>query len=338
MRRLQLQQWLVEQFNIQQPNLKEMSGDAGFRRYFRFQRRSDSFIAVDSPSDKCNNQAFITVQKYLAAKNIQVPDILAVEKSLGFFCLSDFGDHLLADELTSENMVARYQQAIALLPQIASMSDDNLPRYDREYVQLELMIFIDWLIKKHLNISLTDNEIFNLEQCFTMLVDNAMAQPQVAMHRDFHSRNLMCLPNGELGVIDFQDAVVGPITYDVVSLLRDCYVKWPTAQVDDLFAGFCQLMTQQLALPEHSQEQWQRWFDLMGVQRHIKASGIFARLFHRDNKDGYLNDIPLTLSYIVDISKKYPELQTLHQLIKTQVLPAVIAKEKSQQPSQKVRN
>ena len=310
--------------NVTPPQLIAMSGDAGFRRYFRFTKDKENLIAVDSPTDKCNNDAFIKVQKKLLAKGIQVPKILAVDEVAGFFCLSDLGDNLLGDELTLTNMAARYQQAITLLPKIAMVDQVGLPCYDRAFVEVELSIFIEWLLNEHLSISLTSQEKSSLAENFDVLIQSALEQPQVSMHRDFHSRNLMCLANGELGVIDFQDAVVGPITYDIVSLLRDCYVKWPYEQVNELFLSFCTLITEQLSLPNYSPDQWQRWFDLMGLQRHIKASGIFARLFHRDHKQGYLNDIPLTLSYIIDISEKYSELHFLHQLVKESVLPALM--------------
>jgi len=322
-RKLQLQQWLAEQFMIQPPQINSMNGDAGFRRYFRFQHNNENLIAVDSPSEKCNNSAFVTVQKCLTAQGIQVPKIVQVNENLGFFCLSDLGDNLLADNLTTESMTGLYQQAIALLPKIAGMKKESLPCYDREFVQLELTIFVEWLLEHHLALSLTHQQKAELQQSFEVLIDNALEQPQVSMHRDFHSRNLMCLTNGDLGVIDFQDAVVGPITYDIVSLLRDCYIKWPDKNVEELFSYYCTLITKELSLPNYSQTQWQRWFDLMGLQRHIKASGIFSRLFHRDNKNGYLKDIPLTLSYIVDVSKKYSELKFLHDLVKDIVLPAI---------------
>jgi len=300
-----------------------MSGDAGFRRYFRFTNGSEKFIAVDSPIDKCNNTAFINVQKKLLANGIQVPKIFAVDEIAGFFCLSDLGDKLLGDELTASNMAARYKQAITLLPKIATTDQVGLPCFDHAFVETELTIFIEWLLNEHLNISLTDQDQSSLTDNFNVLIQSALDQPQVSMHRDFHSRNLMCLTDDELGVIDFQDAVVGPITYDIVSLLRDCYIKWPDKNVEELFSYYCTLITKELSLPNYSQTQWQRWFDLMGLQRHIKASGIFSRLFHRDNKNGYLKDIPLTLSYIVDVSKKYSELKFLHDLVKDIVLPAI---------------
>jgi hypothetical protein len=324
----QLQQWLAQQFPCIEPTLKAMNGDAGFRRYFRFSAGNQQFIAVDSPSEYCNNSAFIAIQKKLSEVQINVPEIVAVDEKSGFFCLSDLGDNLLSNDITLDNMAQRYQQAINLLPQIAQLTPAGLPCYDAAFIKMELIIFIDWLLVKHLDITLTMLQQKKLQQSFELLIDNALEQPQVTMHRDFHSRNIMRLSQGELAVIDFQDAVVGPITYDVVSLLRDCYVKWPGEKISPLFCYFCQLMSKQLSLPAYSDQQWLRWFDLMGLQRHIKASGIFARLYHRDGKGGYLADIPLTLSYIVEVSGHYPELQFLHDLVKKTVLPAALNKAK----------
>ncbi len=303
-----------------------MIGDAGFRRYYRFTYAKKSFIAVDAPPSKSNNQAFVLMQKYLLAKGLIVPDIIDCNLDLGFMCLSDFGDRLLYDELSADNMTGYYRQAIDLLPEIASVSPSDaqpLPCYDRAFIELELSIFSEWLLEKHLNITLSAQEENSLQQCFTVLIDSALDQPQVTMHRDYHSRNLMLLADNRLGIIDFQDAVVGPISYDVVSLLRDCYLRWPEENVQSLLRYFCQLMAERFSLTGISLAQWQQWFDLMGLQRHLKASGIFARLFYRDGKDAYLASIPLTLSYIVDISGKYPELQFLSTLLNEKVLPAM---------------
>ena len=360
-----LQDWLCEVFEHAAIELLPMSGDAGFRCYYRFTLNGRSLIAVDAPSAYSNNKAFAIMQAALAKQKICVPDIIAMELEQGFFCLSDFGQTLLADVLTSATMSQYYQQAIQFLPLIATtqtrlsevdalkvhdleisdentkLSDCQLPRYDSNFIQTELSIFTEWLVAKHLQIKMTEQEEQNLQQCFDLLITNAISQPQVTMHRDYHSRNIMMLENNQLGIIDFQDAVIGPITYDVVSLLRDCYTRWPEEQITPLFKYFCQLMTEKLSLTDAnanntnlnktdltqiSPEQWQRWFDLMGLQRHLKASGIFSRLFYRDNKTGYLKDIPLTLLYIEDISERYPELKFLHHFIKYRVMPAMALK------------
>lgn len=320
LRQIQLTQWLIDTFSLEKCELSSMNGDAGFRRYFRFEKDNQTLIAVDSPVDKCNNSAFIYMQKQLESVDIYVPEILAFDEQQGFMCLSDLGCQELSTALTTQCMTSYYQQAILLLPKIASIPKQNLPIYNKAFIQLELDIFSEWLLDKHLNIRLNANEKKQLQACFDFIIDSALEQPNVVMHRDFHSRNLMITDNG-LAVIDFQDAVIGPITYDVVSLLRDCYVKWPTEQVSPLFNAFIQLMSQQFSLEHVPFEQWNKWFDLMGLQRHIKASGIFARLYHRDGKSGYLADIPLTLSYIVDISAEYSECEYLHRLVKDTVVP-----------------
>ncbi len=329
-RRSQLKQWLIAQFSDENLSLIALGGDAGFRRYFRFFINQQSYIAVDSPTDKCNNAAFISIQQKLKQGGVLVPSIIEHDEQHGFFCLSDLGDVLLADLLTEENMSDYYRQALAILPKISSVPTTALSQYDQAFVQMELDIFEQWLVNQHLGIALSNEEQQQLQTCFDLLIANALEQPQVFMHRDFHSRNLMHF-NNTIAVIDFQDAVCGPITYDIVSLLRDCYLKWPAEQVQALFEQYLKTLyamadTLPFELVHYPQTQWQRWFDLMGVQRHIKASGIFARLFHRDSKSGYLADIPLTLSYIVDVCAKYPELSFLKQLVGDKIIPAVLNK------------
>ena len=321
-----LSEWLCTLFKVPSITLDSLTGDAGFRKYYRFMVDGISYIAVDALPDKSNNLAFVELQKVLKKKGLCVPEIIFVDLSTGFFCLSDFGNKLFSDLLTQDNMELEYKRAINLLPNIANMPASNeysLPIYDADFVRLELNIFTQWLLDKHLNISLSQQESNELEGCFNVLVDNVLEQPQVTIHRDFHSRNLMLLPNAELGVIDFQDAVTGPITYDIVSLLRDCYLKWPQENVEHLYNYFCELMKEEERYQNITQAQWTRWFDLMGIQRHVKASGIFARLYHRDEKPGYLKDIPLTLSYIVEVSDKYPELKALNEIVNNTIIPAL---------------
>ncbi len=304
-----------------------MSGDAGFRCYYRFSHQGKSFIAVDAPIDMSDNPAFIFMQKLLSQQDILVPDIIAVDLSLGFFCLSDFGNVLLSETLTLENMSSVYQQAIDILPKVhlgMAAADTEIAHYDQAFVKRELDIFTQWLIDEHLSITLSEFEQAQLNTCFSILNKNMLEQPQVLIHRDYHSRNIMVVESGELGIIDFQDAVIGPVTYDIVSLLRDCYIKWPQEKVAALLQYYIELVSSQQPLLAHiTLTQWQRWFDLTGMQRHLKASGIFARLHHRDGKSGYLNDIPLTLSYLVDITKQYDEFKFLNQLLINKILPAM---------------
>lgn len=320
-RQSQLITWLCQVFSAEKIALIAMNGDAGFRRYFRFHFKNQTYIAVDSPLQWCNNAAFTHIQGLFEQANIEVPKIIAQDGEAGFFCLSDLGDTLLSDVVNLHNMTPYYQQAIDLLPKISSLSCQTLPIFDEKFIQTELNIFTEWLLDKHLAIVLSSQEQQQLEQCFAVLTANALAQPQITMHRDFHSRNIMQTTEKQLAIIDFQDAVHGPITYDIVSLLRDCYLKWPTENVTDLLDYFIELQTEQHNLTGVTRTQWQVWFDLMGLQRHIKASGIFARLYHRDNKTSYLKDIPLTLSYIVDISQQYASLSFLAKLVSEKVLP-----------------
>jgi aminoglycoside/choline kinase family phosphotransferase len=323
---LELEKWLKQHFSNESITLNSLTGDAGFRVYYRFNVNGQSFIAVDAPPENSNNDAFVKIQHALNAQGVLVPQIIALDKQAGFFCLSDFGDSLFAEIVNLDNMVEQYTKAIDLLPLISNIDFDekeSLPVYDRDFIELELGIFQEWLLDKHLGIKLNEPELEQLSRCFELLINSALSQPQVTMHRDYHSRNIMVLADNRMGIIDFQDAVQGPITYDAVSLLRDCYIRWPQKDVDFLFAYFCQKMTAHYSLTSIDKSQWCQWFDLMGLQRHIKAAGIFARLLHRDNKPCYLKDIPLTLEYIVDVSRSYPELMFLHKFVKDRVLPAI---------------
>lgn len=310
-------------------SVEALTGDAGFRKYFRIKTNNLTYIGVDAEPTKSNNLAFIQISKTIINRGINAPEVIYQDEQQGFFCLTDFGDCLLSDVVNNDNMYSLYKNAIDALIELLSIekvTDYPLPIYDDKFVATELAIFSDWLLVEHLNITLDNLEKEQLKACFKLLIDNAAEQPRYFMHRDYHSRNLMIVKGDVnkhgIGVIDFQDAVSGPITYDIVSLLRDCYIKWPSVNVETMFSYFIESVSQRFNL-NITEAQWQRWFDLMGIQRHVKASGIFARLHHRDNKNGYLADIPLTLSYIVEVCVKYPELEFLHSLILNTVFPAL---------------
>jgi len=318
--------WLKSHFSLENITLIPLTGDAGFRRYFRFDYQNQSYIAVDAPVKFSNNQAFVDVQEILQGVGVNVPNILAVDLNQGFLCLSDFGQTVLSDRLTNENMAQYYAQAIVELNKMLKCKTAlvaELPQYDEKFIKTELAIFSEWLLEKHLGIYLTDDEQSALNECFEILISAIVEQPKTFMHRDYHSRNIMLLDNSELGIIDFQDAVQGPIIYDLVSLLRDCYVRWPNELITPLMEVYRQQVENSFPEENLTKEKWQYWFDLTGLQRHIKASGIFARLHHRDNKSGYLADIPLTLGYIQDVSAQYDKLSFLHELVTQRVIPAV---------------
>ena len=319
---------LCNYFSVDFIDLNPIFGDAGFRCYYRFVNNKQSFIAVDAPPEKSNNDAFVFLQKALTQKGLKVPEIVAWDKAQGFLCLEDFGDVLFFDAIAkipeSEEEQALYIKAIKLLPLISSIEvngDYSLPEYDCIFFETELAIFSEWFLNKHLSIYLTEDEKHQLAKCFKFIVNSALEQPKVFVHRDYHSRNLMMLADAELGIIDFQDAVSGPITYDIASLLKDCYKRLSVKNVNLLFNHFCKITAKQYHLENISEKQWQRWFDLMGLQRHIKVAGIFSRLYYRDDKASYIKDIPLVLHYILDVSACYPELSYLHQLIEHKVMP-----------------
>ena len=321
-----LSHWLESQFSTQKINLLPLTGDAGFRRYFRFAYQSKSYIAVDAPVKLSNNQAFLNVQEILKDVSGNVPNIIHADLEQGFLCLSDFGDMVLSERLSSDNMQKYYAKAIVELDKMltcSSVSVSTLPLYDEKFIFTELSIFTEWLLEKHLAIYLTADEKIALTCCFDELVSAMVEQPKVFMHRDYHSRNIMQLSNDELGIIDFQDAVQGPVIYDLVSLLRDCYVRWPNQLIAPLIEDYRLQVQNYFPNETLTKEKWQYWFDLTGLQRHIKASGIFARLYHRDSKSGYLADIPLTLSYIQDVSAQYDKLTFLHELVSKRVIPAL---------------
>ncbi|WNC69320.1 phosphotransferase [Thalassotalea nanhaiensis] len=320
-RKQKFETWLAHSFPNEQINIIPLSGDAGFRVYYRLILAETSYIVVDAPPEKLNNLAFVSLAHCFRASGLVVPEIIHYDEINGFMCLSDFGDTLLSEKLNKSTITALYEKAIKLLPKIQQTSAQEqwpLPIYDAPFLQLEMEIFSEWLVIKHLNITLTSDEEKQLRQCFNLLTASALEQPQVTVHRDFHSRNLMLIDNDDIAVIDFQDAVTGPTTYDLVSLLRDCYVRWDDELIEPHIRTY--YLNNKI---EVSYQQFKRWFDLMGLQRHIKASGIFARLYHRDNKPGYLQDIPLTLSYIIDIAARYPELTFLSDLVQSKIMPSV---------------
>lgn len=312
-----LYEWINQQYGIVENSFSVVSGDASFRRYFRFvakyayEQKNISLIAVDAPPELENSQPFIDIADLLAKSELPVPKIHQYDLIKGFYIQEDFGDRLLLDHLNETSADVLYKHAISQICGMQDVNTDSLPLYDAHLLQKEMHLFTDWFIDRHLKISLSEDDKTIIEHCFQLLENNALDQPQVFVHRDYHSRNLMLLEDNKLGIIDFQDAVKGPITYDLVSLLRDCYITWPQSKID----RWLEFSHRQLDAT-FSLEQLTRWFDLMGIQRHLKAVGIFCRLNYRDGKSEYLNDIPRTLNYIKQVCKNYPELREFNRLIK----------------------
>ncbi|WP_223826182.1 aminoglycoside phosphotransferase family protein [Spongiibacter pelagi] len=322
-----LHQWGAEQ--IQQdpadlPELQMVSGDASFRRYYRlFPAAQAPLIAVHAPPDKEDNESFVKVQKLLFDNGLRVPALLGWEREQGFLLQEDFGGQLLLPLLESTEIAEPfYLQAMASLQamQAIKVSAGELPAYDRARLMQEMALLPDWFIEQLLGYSLSETERKMLGEVFELLCDSALAQPQVVVHRDFHSRNIMVLEDKALGLIDFQDAVLGPYTYDLVSLLRDCYVSWSPAQVQAWALAYRAMLVDG-GVPVAEPEAFLRQFDLMGLQRHIKVLGIFARLFLRDGKDGYLNDLPLVITYTLEVARAYPELAEFVAWFEEKLLP-----------------
>ena len=295
----------------------QLMGDAGFRCYYRL-NTEPSLIAVDSPPFKENNPAYVNIAMALQSEGLRTPIIHAVDFTHGFMLLEDFGVQLLHPLLNDQTVSQLYNRAETLLLELQQLPDNEqlYPRYDAQLLEDEMVLFNQWFVTDLLGIDLEAAEIAMLGSLYASLIESAEEQPQVWVHRDYHSRNLMVLENHELGIIDFQDALWGPITYDLVSLLKDCYVRWPAQQTRQRATAF----KEQLGL-EIDDQQFLRWFDLMGLQRHIKVMGIFARLALRDGKKGYLNDLPMVIEYSLEAARDYPEGQAFCDWFEHRITP-----------------
>ncbi len=310
----QLHTWLRATLGIQQFDLAPASADASFRRYFRLQYDHTSHIVMDAPPQHEDCTPFIKVSALMAGIGLHVPQVLQQDLQQGFLLLTDLGSRMYLPELNENTVEALYGDAMQALLKLQAYHGRELPPYDRELLLGEMNLFREWYLARHLGLELSRAEHQALDAAFDFLADTALQQPRVIVHRDYHSRNLMvATPNP--GILDFQDAVVGPVTYDLVSLLRDCYIAWPRQQVEAWVAHYHRLATAAGIISGISAARFLRWFDLMGIQRHLKAIGIFARLNHRDAKPAYLQDIPRVLKYIRDVAAGYSELKPFSGLL-----------------------
>ncbi|MCU7905531.1 MAG: phosphotransferase [Candidatus Thiodiazotropha sp. (ex Epidulcina cf. delphinae)] len=318
----QLKAWLTSLPGLSDFSFEPASGDASFRRYFRIRAAGQSYIAMDAPPEKEDSKSFVWVARAFESIGLNVPHIHAKDLAQGFMLLEDLGSALYLDKLTTKTVDRLYGDALGALATLQACGPlQGLPRYDRTRLMQEMALFREWLLGKELNLTLTDDEQRMLDQVFELLADNALQQPQVCVHRDYHSRNLMVTDRHNPGILDFQDAVIGPVTYDLVSLLRDCYIGWPDEQVDAWAMGYFELAQQSGVLRAVDEAQFLTWFDLTGVQRHLKASGIFARLNQRDGKSGYLKEIPRTLGYIDRLAGRHRPLESLVGFLHQRVSP-----------------
>ncbi len=287
--------------------LSVVAGDASSRRYFRVQLDNASYIVVEAPPATENNEAFVAVQEILHVAGVKVPQIHALDYKCGYLLLEDLGDRTLLPELNDSTVDVYYAAAVAVLGKIASVdvTSQLLAPYDSALLNEELGRFPTWFVEALLGYSLAEEETQLIQRLNAALVGSALEQPRVLVHRDFHSRNLMLAPSTELAVIDFQDALVGPVSYDLVSLLRDCYIRWPEERVRGWALAYLVQLQEKGRLLDVDDSQFLRWFDWMGLQRHIKVLGIFARLYLRDGKPGYLDDLPRVIAYVENILQKY---------------------------------
>ncbi|MBN2647458.1 MAG: phosphotransferase [Thiotrichales bacterium] len=328
-------------FDLPQP----ASSDASFRRYFRivlnqpFRNQdsaelgyhNDRLIIMDAPPQHEDCRPFLAVADTLAQCGLNVPLCLAQDLSQGFLLLSDLGSQTYLNQLQSDggrHAESLYSQALDALLQLQTRGQSaakHLPLYDAALLEREMDLFVDWLGVRHLERPLNHLQQLQWQEMKRFLIDSAVQQPQTYVHRDYHSRNLMCAPGRNPGILDFQDAVFGPLTYDAVSLLRDCYIAWPAEQVQEWLRAYFLALCQNQLLEQNQWRDFVRAFDLMGIQRHLKAAGIFARLWHRDGKDGYLQDIPATLHYILQVGAAYPVLTPLLHWIESDWLAQVLA-------------
>lgn len=313
--------WLTDTLKLEIKHFEIASSDASFRRYFRVIHSKGQHIVMDAPVEKENTEPFIRIATLFKTNGLHVPDIIQKNLAQGFLFLEDFGRICYLDQLNNNTALPLYQDAFNSLHKLQttiSIANSQLPYYDEALLSRELTVFYQWFLQQFLDLSIP--EILT-KQLNSILITSALEQPQVCVHRDFHSRNLMFLKNDSPGIIDFQDAVVGPISYDLVSLLRDCYIAWPEQKVEQWMNLYFQQIKDS-GLIKCNIETFTRWFDLMGMQRHLKAIGIFSRLHLRDNKSDYLTDIPRTLDYVAQVCNKYAELTEFRKFLNDVILPA----------------
>jgi aminoglycoside/choline kinase family phosphotransferase len=309
----QLQQWLDSLSENTYTDLKPASADASFRQYFRVTNNKDdkTYIVMDAPPEKEDCHPFLLVTDLIRGVGVNAPDIISVDMKQGFLLLDDLGNKPYLDYLDNDSADNLYTDAIDALVKMQTI-DGLLPPYDEKFLQTEMDLFETWYLNRHLGIELDQAQKTSLDNVCNLLIQSAIEQPQVFVHRDYHSRNLMITDENNPGVIDYQDAVVGPISYDLVSLFKDCYIEWPREKVELWLDLYLARLSPTRFIEK---ETLLRWFDLMGVQRHLKVLGIFARLNYRDGKSQYLNDLPLTLKYVLDTCQRYDELLPLKQLL-----------------------
>jgi len=316
-RKEELVDWLQKVLKTTNFSCEPASSDASFRRYFRIVVAGKSYVVMDAPPEKEDCTNFISIATLLNRYGVHAPELFHYSEKQGFLVLSDLGTQCYLDVLGEQTADLLYAQAVDSLHKMQQIpcSEANLPAYDEALLTQEIELFSEWFLVRLLGIKLSPAEENLMSGIHTELVCSAIQQPRVFVHRDFHSRNLMFTQQANPGIIDFQDAVLGPLTYDLVSLFRDCYIAWPDHKIHEWLNNFLNSREEQGIDDNFEPEQFYQWFDWMGVQRHMKAIGIFSRLLLRDGKPGYLNDIPRTMLYIEDVCRRYSQLEPMVELL-----------------------
>ncbi len=301
--------------------LESASADASFRSYWRTRHAGRSWVVMDSPPAQEDPRPWLEIGTRLSAAGLHVPAVQAQDLAQGFLLIEDLGSQLYLPALNDNTVDALYDDAMdALLRMQRDVDTAGMQPYDHAFLQRELEIMPEWFLRRHLGYTPECEEWDVLESAFTVLLKNALEQPRCFVHRDYHSRNLLITASNSPGIIDFQGALFGPITYDLASLLRDCYIVWDRARVEAWAESYRRrLQATRLIAADIDRERFLRWFDLVGLQRHIKVLGIFCRLYYRDGKHGYLDDLPRVYAYVVDVAGRYPELADFVALLRRHV-------------------
>lgn len=324
-----LKAWLTNDLRLEFSSVEPASADASFRRYFRIARAQDSLIAMDAPPGRESLEPFMQASAMLLDIGVNVPRVLEHDHVRGFLLLTDLGTRLYLPALKAGHEVDRlYDDAFAALIRIQARGGEHartLAPYDRARLEQEMQLLPEWFIARHLAFDIDDGLRSVLREAFDFLLAAVLAQPAVFVHRDYHSRNLMICDGANPGVLDFQDAVRGAVVYDLVSLLRDLYIVWPAARVEAWVLAYRARATAAGIDTGRSDAEFLRWFDVAGLQRHLKVLGIFARLWHRDGKPAYLGDLPATLDYVLQVSGRYAELAPLRQFLEQVARPRLAA-------------
>src|ERR1700722_10003698 len=320
-----LTRWVFEDLGFAGSQIAPASVDASFRRYFRVTRDADTYIAMDAPPEKENLEPFLKVARILLGIGLNVPVVLAQDRKRGFLLLSDLGKRQYLDELAAEGAAQRlYADALGALSAM-QLADPGamggLPHYDRAMLMREMELMPEWFLGRHLGLQISAAERGMLNRLFDALAHTALKQPATFVHRDYHSRNLLVTEDNNPGILDFQDAVWGPVTYDLVSLLKDCYVAWPAPRVRKWALEYREQLLAKVFPLNLGESEFIRGFDLVGLQRHIKVLGIFARLYYRDGKSQYLKDLPRVLRYTQETADAYPESGEFAQYRSQSVAP-----------------